>query len=522
MKSKLLRYLSLCIVLILCLSTVACDLAMGGLVGEILQQIPEDQLPELPLLPGEESTKGEAEWHPEETEEILTEVETQPSWVNPDVRPGTMDFAGETFVILANCADDLAIQEENQIESLQRAEYQRNKMIEESYNVVIYEKLATDYIEINERIRQDVLAGAGDYNLVYQHMIASASTLSVDGLLYNLYDLAYVDFDNVWWDAACAQGFGIGEHLTMAVGDFLPGTALRTSAVLYNRRMADEHGFDSLERDVMDGLWTLDFMYEIYSGAGQDLNGDGRFRWQDDNYGIVMWSLNADNALFYGAHDTMFVRDDANLPQFEPDVDFVQNVCDRIYEMANDHGVMRVSINDYTEDSEAWTRPTQVFADGRAMFFVTCLQDTIDGIAGMADDYGVLPMPKYDKQQETYRNFVNGAASVAIVPACVRNTDMTGFMLEVLASSSFTYVTPVLCSAVAKDKNVETMAMVELIVHSKFYDFGYAYLYNEGVSCANLMQIVLERGDSSVASIMKKETKLTQKYLTKLLSKFGY
>ena len=127
----------------------------------------------------------------------------------------------------------------------------------------------------------------------------------------------------------------------------------------------------------------------------------------------------------------------------------------------------------------------------------------------MEEEYGVLPQPKYDTDQKDYMSFVNGAASVVIVPKSLGTDrlDFVGHMMEALASSSYYMVTDTLYDKVAKSKNVrdaESAEMVDIIIRNRVFDFGYSHFFSKGYPCATLFQSCLDAKSSSVASSIKK------------------
>ncbi|MBO5842350.1 MAG: hypothetical protein J6R46_05070, partial [Clostridia bacterium] len=145
----------------------------------------------------------------------------------------------------------------------------------------------------------------------------------------------------------------------------------------------------------------------------------------------------------------------------------------------------------------------------------------------MQDDFGILPQPKFDEKQEEYLSFVNGAASVACVPKSLseEQLEITGYMMEVLASSSYYMVTETLYEKVAKSKTArdpESAAMVDVIIRNKVFDFGYTHFYSHNAPCATIIQTALNSGSASITRDITKGEKTTMKNLKKIYEQYGY
>ena len=166
------------------------------------------------------------------------------------------------------------------------------------------------------------------------------------------------------------------------------------------------------------------------------------------------------------------------------------------------------------------------FTSGNAVFQFGMFRDA-SWTRDMEDDFGILPQPKFDEKQEEYLSFVNGAASVACVPKSLseEQLEITGYMMEVLASSSYYMVTETLYEKVAKSKTArdpESAAMVDVIIRHKVFDFGYTHFHHKSLACASIVQTSLNSKSPSIVKNITKDEKATKKELKKILEAYGY
>lgn len=521
---KRFRILILCTALLLCLCMVACDLQSGGLLGALLDR-GSQELEDLPqdivgTLPG----VGAGDIFDIET---TTDVEVETDldyWASPEL--GAFDaLNGEVFVILSNSETNVSFDEPDRSDPVEMNMYDRDNMIQGTYGVRLDCLVAPDYIELSDMVKRDVLAGEGEYDLVYQHMVHSATYLAMSGCLHNLANVDYLDPEQVWWDQGCNNGFMIGDQIMMMSGDLLPATTQLTSAVFFNQRLFDEYGLEYPYQDVRDGTWTLDDMLKLTKDQTMDLNGDGKLD-EYDMYGLSGWSLDCDYAYQFGAGGTMFTYDQNHLPIYSANHEQLVDMYDKIYTLIVTNASFHVTVSEYVQNNALYSEPLDIFMNGRSLFFTGTLTAARQMVIGdMHETYGILPAPKFDERQENYQSFVNGSASVAVLPLGLSDQQLTrsGFMMELLASSTYYMVNDSLHrSFVQNDDQIESLQMLDVIISNKIADFGYVYFHAVALPCASLVQMSLNNDRQSVGSDISKAEKKTQKELAKVYEAYGY
>ena len=444
------------------------------------------------------------------------------TWISSDLEPNSA-LKDTTFNILSFNEMNVA-PEENSSDPLEDALYYRDDMIQNHYDITINNLLDTDYTALSQKVKTDVSAGTGDYDLVYQHMVDAATSLGMQGNLYNLTDLDYVSFDNPWWDQDCKNGFMFGENMFVVTGDLLPNTMLVTGAVIFNKNLFDQRGWEYPYDDAREGTWTIDDMLEMTKDQTQDLNGDGKVTYSDDFFGMTGWALACDYNFYFGSGCTMFTFDDDHLPVYNANTDKLQIVYEKVYQLLETQQALHVTASELGSSPSVWGDIEGAFKTGRALFWAASLSDG-NNLRDMDDDYGFLPHPKYDESQENYLGFVNGVACVACVPKSLSNSqlDITGYMMEALSSSSYYLVTDTLYSKVAKAKNArdpESAEMVDIIIRHKVFDFGYTHFM--GLPCASIFQTSLDKNSASIIRDITSNERATMKKLKEAYEQYGY
>ena len=139
----------------------------------------------------------------------------------------------------------------------------------------------------------------------------------------------------------------------------------------------------------------------------------------------------------------------------------------------------------------------------------------------MEDDYGVLPIPKYDAGQSQYMSFVNGAVSMLVVPSVCPDPERTGILLEGLASESWRNVYDALFEITAKSKSArdpDSSRMMDLVMANRVFDLGYSHLYSQG--WVQFVRDLLASKSTDVASMWAKNEKIMNKMLEKVIEAY--
>jgi len=407
--------------------------------------------------------------------------------------------------------------EEDTGEALDSAIWKRDAIISERFNVTFEAIECADYNVTNEKIRTVVTSQDTDaIDMAMVHMVTGAGLVS-SNYYYPINEMDYVNIEKPWWDSTVTNAFSVGGKLYMAAGDILPQTMLRTSCMVFNKTQFDNLNMEYPYQDAFDGTWTLDDLYDLTKDQTKDLNGDNRVVEKDDFYGLTQWHLDSPYSFYYGAGGTIMSKDEDDMPVLNMDVENNYNIYMKIY------NVVIENQSNYHTDIGNYQMSYDTFLEGRALFCECAISHLCgESWRNMEQDYGILPIPKYDEKQEAYMGFVNGAASMLVVPSSISDTERSSIIIEGLAAEAYKTVTPALYEITAKTKNVrdiESTDMIDLVFRNRVFDFGYAFFYGNGIT--SFVDQLLMSKSTNVASTFQKNEKPLTKSLDKLLDKFA-
>ncbi|MHB1154382.1 MAG: hypothetical protein ACYCWE_15005 [Eubacteriales bacterium] len=161
------------------------------------------------------------------------------------------------------------------------------------------------------------------------------------------------------------------------------------------------------------------------------------------------------------------------------------------------------------------------FIQRRSLFCPIELQYTYANLRDYENDYGIIPLPKYDEAQSEYYATCDAGSNVISIPMTANDYDLIGICVEALSSYGWKEVLPVyydICLDVKSVRDEESIEMLDMILDNRYADF--ASLYNGWNGWVfSLPQFISSDGEfaSTYESLVKAKTKYYESILTVFL-----
>ncbi len=445
-------------------------------------------------------------------QEAETAAETEAPM--PDDGLPEVDYGGYGFRIAYYIGETVTVEEEKG-EALNDAVFRRNTALEDRFGIRLEGTDFADYTAATDAVKASVTAGTYDYDLSFLHMVSAAAAAS-SGYFYSIDLLDAVDPSRPWWDTDCVDAFTVAGHMRLLCGLPLPNAMLVSACLTFNKRLFSDYGKELPYGLVDEGEWTLDALYEITKDVTHDLNGDGEIREKDDFFGLTCTFLHSPYAFYYGAGGSIVTKDGEGTPILNGDLESNTAIYEKIYRIVIDNRA------NYDAAIEHWTDAYEAFYEGRALFCEASLSNFgSEEFRELEDDYGVVPMPKFDAEQPRYQSFVNGAACMAAVPASLEDPERTGILMEGMAVESYRYIRDALFEVTVKarsSRDEESTRMMDLVMENRAFDLGYSHMFDQ--SRVQFVRDLLISRSTDVASAFAKSERMMQKTLERILA--GY
>ncbi len=362
--------------------------------------------------------------------------------------------------------------EEESGEQVNDAIFSRNRAAEERFNVVIPEPRQGSANEVFSLASNSVLSGMDEFDLVFAELRKSYDAMLGD-IFSNWNNVPYIDIDNPWYTSSIKDS-AVNGVLLMIESDLCLSWSEQTWMIVFNKTKAEDYNLGvDLYQCVRDGKWTLDLLMQLTEHVYTDVNGDGK-KSEEDFYGML--GLNDGPALavfYYGCETpTVILNDDFTIDQPIKGEKFI-DLMDKLVNLFN------LNPGSYYASSQARDNRVLKFAAGNILFAEMLAMDLTDGaMRDFKDDFGVLPIPKWNEGQEEYHTMVNPSVLVMEILKTARNREMIGALVEAMSALSYQTVLPTYIDTSLEHRGVrdpESAEMLELVFASREADFAYVY-----------------------------------------------
>ena len=415
----------------------------------------------------------------------VSENTIEPRETGEYTSPG-VSFGGETVYVathqwetpwLLARYDHVSEYEENG-DVINDALVKRTRQIEDEFDV----KLKAFVIkERYNPVEFTTAVASGDDEFAFGMVMSCAfpTLLGTEGMLTDLNSVDSIDLSHSWWNQNAVSEMNLFGMQYAALGDvnlYAKGSPIVT---YFNKQIIEDYGLDNPYELVDNGKWTLDRMIGMAEAAASDINGDGKVD-TDDRFGF-MGENDSQVYLLTGCGVRFSTHDDKDINitiMSEKTVDAIGNIVGLI----NDN---RVSMMNYTYEKDYNNVFFELFIPqlgaNRALFFSNQLLASLN-MRSLEVDFGVLPMPKYDENQESYSSFSNTwFTDYVVIPPTNTDTVRTGALIEAMNYYSQQYVVPAFIDNVVKNKSVrdeESAKIISDIIDNMQYDI--ALMFNWG------------------------------------------
>ena len=366
----------------------------------------------------------------------------------------------------------------------------KKKVLEEvqkEYNCTIIGEMSTDTPgDIRTMLNNDIIGGTAKYDFCFESYYYYYAFVE-DGLLVNLHDLG-IDFEKPWWDQNAVEDLSICNELYYAMGDINTYDNDGTFVILFNKTLYEENGGNPQELYDMakNGEWTFEEFKNIITGFGHDSVADG-VRDEFDTYGLLTETTAIYNH-FLASGNKIVDKNLADEPVFDlPTGEGYSALTDAVELYLNSNDVLvtdlPVYLDKYGGTGDGYYEPVcNAFKEGRGLFFM-CALIHLPFFRDMEDDFGFLPIPKYNAADDRYyHNMGAHTASVLFVPKGA-NSDgekgqQMGIILDALGAYSKDYLTPEYYEKQLKRSDAQdpdSAEILDIVFGSRVFDLGQVF-----------------------------------------------
>lgn len=366
------------------------------------------------------------------------------------------------------------------------------RLVEEKLNIELEENcvIATSRTggEMFQKISTDILTNTTEY-LFCMPSLLECAMLAEGECLHDMNKI--VDLKNPWWCQPFNDALTINGATYMIAGDIGMVSRDATLFVAFNKKMAEsnhvteKYGCKNLYEMVDKKLWTQDVMFEMAKSMYQDINQNnicdvGDINGLSGQDGIVYWLLKTGG-------EKICENDETGYPHLAVENERAISLIEQAQDYFQDPQNGFMCADDYFNQSKVPVADVLVpeFKADRCLFFMNALLN-LHLIRDMESDFGILPCPMYDKDQDNYISNVGAWTSDGIcVPYSIKNEEdltLVRHVLECLGAISKEKLTPVYYDQTLQYQIVrddDSMRMLDIIFNNRTPDMAETFRWGK-------------------------------------------
>lgn len=142
-------------------------------------------------------------------------------------------------------------------EHVNDAVYNRNKTLEEKYNVVIKSYGDSSFDALAAAVNKLVMAGDDTYDIFLMSTV-NAFKCGFTGNLLPMNEIPHIDLSKPWWNSWIAEDTSILGVNYFYIGDMNLNTWTQSYVTYFNKKLAVDYDIPDLYGTVKSGKWTFD------------------------------------------------------------------------------------------------------------------------------------------------------------------------------------------------------------------------------------------------------------------------
>ena len=362
--------------------------------------------------------------------------------------------------------------EEDSADPYESAIYRRVQDCQDKYNFTV--TYIDDKSPINA-VASMVSGGLDQVDLVF-HNWGGMYIASKGGNVLDLREIPTIDLSNEWWDQNANEQLSLANRLFYTTGELTTIDDRCTRALYFNKTLAAANNMESPYELVRANQWTFDKFAEMCRDVYSDVDGGGNL---DENDVVGMFTENYQFSFLMTAAGEKYAQLDENgLPvytwlQNPESVTKLETVAGFLIE---DNTVFSVyDYNNFDSYSNRYAYGRSKFAAGKHLFSLGGAL-VITEFSDMEDSFGIVPMPKWNSDQNRYYHIVEVDAPMFGIPNTKADASDVGYMLEYFSYEGMKTLTPTYKEKMLKRRyaqDTDSADMLDIIYASKSFDIGY-------------------------------------------------
>lgn len=370
------------------------------------------------------------------------------------------------------------------------AVYSRNLWIEDKLGIKlnIMRATSTSDKEVAEAVKKSVGSALREIDIAT--IPGYRSTTYLKGNFRNLTDVPNLNLDKYYWTQGFNEGMRLGNVQYLASGAYSLSMIRGMYVTLYNKDLLADRKLADPYQMVKDNNWTISSQVELIKDCYSDLDGSTT-RDATDFYGFVGGAYTTCDP-YWVCFNHPFLTVDHATDQYTLHVDndrFIGIVTAAHDLLFNTDGAFCLSTSSTVPDGSLTTEACAAkFSNGETIMTtieISLIEQNVVP-SGFSGNYGIVPVPKFNEEQEQYYSHTSDRLTCMVICADVPDDELAlmGAVMELFASKSYQTVFPSYYEnalSVRYLQNVESKYMLDLIYEQLRIEPAFLYASRFGM-----------------------------------------
>lgn len=356
--------------------------------------------------------------------------------------------------------------------AIDTAVYNRNCAIEQRFGITLSGYCAGNSDTQTSGLEKAAQSADDSMDLAFIAFTFSGLSWISTGYAMPWNNVEYIDTDRTYWNDSSIANLSIAGKYFLLQGDINWPAMMSTQVVFFNTVVAEDNDIENLYKAVDGNTWTFTKMLNIIKSLNRDLDNNGTFD-ENDYYGATMCYYGATYEIGIAANYVTVLTTEDDGFKLNVSTNKFADIVQFAYDLINGEGRTYCEAYDYAYESKG----IPIFFEDRALFHFDGL-GAGDAFRNEKSDYGIIPWPKWDENQEKYCTTNDQWGLACSIPTTASNPSRTGAITEALCALSGKSVYPTYYEVVLSVRNTrdeESKAMLDLIFENVIYDPGIAF-----------------------------------------------
>ena len=362
--------------------------------------------------------------------------------------PAELDYAGtevNIMVVKKSGREDEMLSEELGHGIISDAVYERNLAVETDLGVELVFVDQTDDTVAQNTINNAVRGGDDTLDIFTIGTYCAVSP-AISGCYLNLANLEYIDLSKHYWtqDYNNMMTFTSDRKQYLATSPAALSLFRLTYLTIFNRDLFAERKIPDLYETVANGDWTYEYQLSLIQDTWVDSDGDGKVS-KKDFFGFITGTCISVDAYCVASNIHLVVTDeDGYLTYDGSKLEALIDMSEKVNALYNNQGTY--AFQGQPEDDIGLHYIIEKFAEQQGLMATTQFLSIETNIGPLSEfSYGIVPMPKLNKEQAEYQTYVQDQVSAFGISAAIGNEDrqtMLSAVMEAIAYHSNEIVRP--------------------------------------------------------------------------------